>query len=95
LHGEADDGAALLLQEGGDGGRVDTAGHGDGNKAALCFGALRQSVELGCGNHSYFIISGNLSIYLRGGARGVACCAPTKFGQPLGERQEWAVASLR
>src|SRR6266853_660731 len=72
LHGESDDGAALLLQEGGDGGRVDTAGHGDGNEAALCFGALRQRVELGCGNHSYFIISGNLSVYLRGGARGAA-----------------------
>jgi len=57
LHGEADDGVALLLQEGGDGGRVDTAGHGDGNEAALCFGALRQSVELdGCVHSDNFIL---------------------------------------
>jgi hypothetical protein len=47
LHGEADDGSALLLQESGDGGRVDTAGHGDGDEAALGFGALGKSVELG------------------------------------------------
>src|SRR5437899_3061633 len=72
LHGEANDGASLLPQKCCNGGRVDTARHSDGNEAALGFGALRQSVELSCGNHSYFIISGNLSVYLRGGARGAA-----------------------
>jgi hypothetical protein len=46
LHGEANDGAALLLQESGNGGRVDTAGHGDGDEAALGFRALGQGVEL-------------------------------------------------
>jgi hypothetical protein len=37
---------ALLLQESGDCGRVDTAGHGNGDEAALCFGALGESLEL-------------------------------------------------
>jgi len=47
LHGEADDCAALLLQESGNGGRVDTARHGDGDEAALGFCALGEGVELG------------------------------------------------
>jgi hypothetical protein len=38
---------ALLQQEGGNGRRVDTSGHGDGNEAALGYGALGESVELG------------------------------------------------
>jgi hypothetical protein len=41
LHGEADDGAALLLQHGCDGGRVHTARHGHGDKARLDCGAGR------------------------------------------------------
>jgi hypothetical protein len=40
LHGETDDGAALLQQKGGNGGRIDTSGHGDGDEAALRLGAL-------------------------------------------------------
>ena len=47
LHGKADDGAALLLQERGHGGGVHTAGHGNGDKAALGLGALGKSVESG------------------------------------------------
>jgi hypothetical protein len=34
LHGEANDSAALLLQECGDSGRIDTAGHGDGDEVS-------------------------------------------------------------
>jgi hypothetical protein len=47
LHREADDSAALLLQKSGNGGRIDTAGHGDGDKAALGFCAFGEGVELG------------------------------------------------
>ena len=51
LHGKADDVAALLLQESGDGGRIDTTGHGYGDEAALSFRALRECVELGGRRH--------------------------------------------
>src|SRR5439155_22902502 len=46
-HGEANDGASLLLQQSGNRGRVDTAGHGDSDETALGFRALGQGVELG------------------------------------------------
>jgi hypothetical protein len=53
LHGEADDSPALLLQESGNGGRVDASGHGYGDEAALSFSALGKGVEL-CGRgHAY------------------------------------------
>jgi len=39
LHGEADYGAALLLEDGGDRRGVDATGHCDGNEAWLDFGA--------------------------------------------------------
>ena len=53
LHGEAHDSAALLLQERGNGGRVDAAGHGDGHEAAPGLGALGKGVELGYGRHAF------------------------------------------
>ncbi len=39
LHREADNRTALLLQNGGDGGRVHAAGHGHGDEAGLSFRA--------------------------------------------------------
>ena len=58
LHGEADHSASLLLQESGDGGRVDTSGHGYSDEAALRFCALGQGVELDGGIHGdIFILS--------------------------------------
>jgi hypothetical protein len=42
LHGQADDGPALLAEDRGNGGGVDTAGHGDGNQAGLDPGARRK-----------------------------------------------------
>ncbi len=62
LHREAYDGAALLLQEGSNGGRVHSAGHGYRDEVAPGFGALGKGVELGCCAHANFIISGNGSI---------------------------------
>ena len=53
LHGEAHDSAALLLQERGNSGRVDAAGHGDGHEAAPGLGALGKGVELGDGRHAF------------------------------------------
>jgi hypothetical protein len=52
LHGEADDGAALLLQQSGNSGRVHASGHGNSDEAALRFRALGQGVELECRSHS-------------------------------------------
>jgi len=47
LHGEADDWEAALLEDGGDGGAVDAAGHGDGNgrygRDGACGSCLRWS----------------------------------------------------
>src|SRR5260370_32655776 len=80
LHGEADDGAALLLEKGCNRGRVDSAGHGYGDEAALGFGALGQGVELGGCVHADSIISGEVSICLHRSVRGAACCAPTTTG---------------
>ena len=57
LHGEADDGAALLLQEGGNGGRVDASRHSDGDESALRFGALGESIELGGCVHVNYILA--------------------------------------
>src|SRR6266436_2860344 len=84
LHGEADDGAALLLEKGCNRGRVDSAGHGYGDEAALGFGALGQGVELDGGIHADSIISGLVSICLHRDVRGAACCAPTKSGTTRG-----------
>ena len=42
---------ALFLENGGDGGRIDAAGHGDGDQAALRFFAGGERIELGCGGH--------------------------------------------
>src|SRR5216684_1335403 len=86
LHGEADDGAALLLEKRGNGGRVNTAGHSYGDEAALGFRALRQGVELGERRHVQSIVSSNVSICLRRDVRGAACCAPTKTGPKWGAR---------
>src|SRR5260370_39039347 len=80
LHGEADYGAALLLEKGCDGGRVDTSGHGYGDEAAPGLRALGQSVELDGGIHADSIISGLVSICLHRDVRGAACCALTKSG---------------
>jgi hypothetical protein len=58
LHGEADDVAALLLQESGNSGRVNTAGHGYGDEASLGFGALGEGIELGgCVHGNNFIVA--------------------------------------
>src|SRR5882762_11678702 len=68
LHGEADDGAALLLQKSGNGGRVDTAGHSDGDEAALGFGALGQGVELGgCVHGDNLIVADSAVVHLTAG----------------------------
>jgi len=56
LHGQADNGAALLLQESGDRGGIDTAGHGDGDEAGSYFHPGGQNVELGRCNHQDFIL---------------------------------------
>src|SRR5713226_1200313 len=87
LHGEADDGAALLLEKRCNGGRVDTARHSDSNQTALGFRALGQLVELGERHHVQSIVSSNVSICLRRSVRGAAsrqgrdrCCAPTESG---------------
>jgi len=80
LHGQADDGVALLLQEGSNGRRVDAAGHGYGDEAALSLGASGESVELGHCAHANSIISSKLSGCLRGDGRGAAGCALTKTG---------------
>jgi hypothetical protein len=42
LHGQADDGPALLLEDRGNGGGVDTTGHGDDNQAGPNLGAGRK-----------------------------------------------------
>jgi hypothetical protein len=68
LHGEADDGAALLLQEGGNGGRVDTAGHGDGDEAVPGFGALGEGIELGsCVHGDNLIVADSAGAHLTAG----------------------------
>jgi len=65
LHCEADDGAALLLQESGDSGGVDTAGHSYSDEAALGFRAFGQGVELyGC-IHAESIIANGVAFCLR------------------------------
>ena len=46
LHREADDGVALLLKDGGDGGGIDAAGHGDRDQAALGFLASRAACRI-------------------------------------------------
>lgn len=52
LHGQADDRAALLLQNGGNGGRVHAAGHGDGDEAGMSFRADgKRRFELGDFRH--------------------------------------------
>jgi hypothetical protein len=61
LHGEPDDGMALLLQKRGDGGGIDATRHAHGNEAALSFRALRESVELGSGVHGDNFILPNLA----------------------------------
>src|SRR6266849_5088000 len=86
LHGEADDGVALLLQKSGNGGRVNTSGHGYGDEAALGFGALGQRVELGDRRHAQSIVSGNVSVCLHRDGSGAACCATTKTGPKRGAR---------
>jgi hypothetical protein len=50
LHGEADNGAALLLQECGDSGRIDTAGHSDSDKV-LCIDAFWNNPSLKISEH--------------------------------------------
>ena len=42
LHGKPDDGASLLLQNGGDGRRIHSARHGDSDEPGLSFSADRQ-----------------------------------------------------
>ena len=44
------------MQNGGDGGGVDAAGHGDGDEAGLRFRADRKSVELCFGLHCFYFI---------------------------------------
>src|SRR5258708_39717165 len=54
LHGEADDGVILLEKHRGDGGRVDTTGHGDRDEAGsgLGGGCCRERVELELRGHA-------------------------------------------
>jgi hypothetical protein len=59
LHGEADDGAALLKQDSGDGGRIHAAGHSDGDKAGLNRGGGRERIELDLRGHANFYFTGN------------------------------------
>jgi hypothetical protein len=68
LHRKADDGAALLLQESGNSGRVDTAGHGDGDEAALNFCALGEGLELGGHVHGgILIVADSAAVHLTAG----------------------------
>src|SRR5262245_16873811 len=53
LHGEANDGTRLLLQNGSDGRGVDSAGHCDGDEAGTRFSARGKYVELCCGGHPF------------------------------------------
>jgi hypothetical protein len=54
LHGKPDDGASTLLQNGGDGGRIHSTGHGDGDESGLSFRAdRRRRFELGSFVHFY------------------------------------------
>src|SRR5208282_700195 len=53
LHGEADDGAALLLEDGGDGRRVHATRHGDRDQAELRFLARGERIELDGRVHAY------------------------------------------
>jgi hypothetical protein len=46
LHGEPDDGSALLLEDGCYGGRIHAAGHGDGDEAGLRSGLDGKEIEL-------------------------------------------------
>ena len=59
LHSEADDGAALLLQDCGDGGRIHAAGHGDGDEAGLRFRAIGQRVS------NWMLHAGTSSLHIR------------------------------
>src|SRR5229473_7285110 len=68
LHRKANDSAALLVQESGHGGRVDTAGHGYGDEAALGFGAFGQGVELGgCVHGDNLIVADSAVVHLTAG----------------------------
>jgi hypothetical protein len=52
LHGKPDDGASVLPQNGGDGGRIHSARHGNGDESGLSFSADRQRrFELGDFRH--------------------------------------------
>jgi hypothetical protein len=58
----------LLLQESGNGGRVDTARHGDGDEAALRFCALGEGVELGgCVHGDNLIVADSAGAHLTAG----------------------------
>jgi len=59
LHGEADDGAILLEKNRGNGGGVDTTGHGYGDKArsGLGSGCRRKRVELELRGHAGSILA--------------------------------------
>jgi hypothetical protein len=56
LHREADDAARLLLQDGGYGGGIHSAGHGYGDEAGLRFRADGQSLELCFREHCFYFI---------------------------------------
>jgi hypothetical protein len=52
LHGQADDGTALLLQDGRNGRRVNAAGHGDSDQAGLSFPVRGEGIELDLSRHN-------------------------------------------
>jgi len=53
LHRQAYDRAALFLEQRWNGGGIHTAGHGDGDEAALDFCAFRKRIELGSRGHAF------------------------------------------
>ena len=58
LHGESNHATVLLLKERSDSGGIDATGHGYSDEAALCFGALGQSLEFNGGSHEHnFIVT--------------------------------------
>src|SRR5271154_448374 len=85
----------MLLQENGsNGGRVDTAGHGYGHEAGLQFGCGGKGIELDLRVHAFSILA-EAAVWCSGTAAGPvdsACAAD--FGLYVGERvRSWSTAA--
>ena len=61
LHGEANNGPALLLHDGSDGGGIDAPGHGYSDEASGRGCRRGKRVELGCCRHCYLCEEGTMS----------------------------------